>query len=168
VTPFRFEHEFRAPSPAAVFEAYFDPECTAESDRRCEVSRRDVLEHDDRGPTLHRVCRVVPRRQLPAVLRPFVKGDLTYTERLVWHKAEDRIDISVEPAVLEGRIEWASQYRLVSSAPDRVRRTYSGHVSVQVRLLGARIERGIIEDLERTLVTAAACTQEWLDAKSSE
>ena len=43
MTPFRFEHDFRAPSPAAVFEAYFDPACTDEQDRRVQVASREVV-----------------------------------------------------------------------------------------------------------------------------
>jgi hypothetical protein len=146
-----------------VFQAYFDPGVSAEQDRRVEVASREVLELDDGPTTLRRVCRVAPRRQLPAVIRPFVAGDLSYVERLVWHKAEDRIEMKIEPAVLGGRVDIAADYRLVATTPGVVRRTYAGEVSVQVRLLGSRIERGIIEDLGRTLGTAAACTQEWLD-----
>jgi hypothetical protein len=139
VTPFRFEHDFRAASPAPVFEAYFD--------------------------LLRRVCKVSPRRQLPAVVRPFVDGDLSYVERVAWHKAEDRIDMSIEPSVLGGRVEILATYRLALVEPGVVRRTYEGHVSVQVRLVGGRIERGIVDDLGRTLITAASCTQQWLDAR---
>jgi hypothetical protein len=167
VTPFRFDHVFRAPSPAAVFEAYFDPAVSDEQDRRVEVASRELLELEDGPDLLTRVCKVAPRRQLPAIVRPFVDGDLSYVERLVWHKADDRIEMRIEPAVLGGRVEIVATYRLAAAGPGVVRRTYEGQVSVQVRLVGGRIERGIIEDLGRTLITAAACTQEWLDARGA-
>jgi hypothetical protein len=166
VRPFRFEHAFRAPSVALVFEAYFDPDLTVEQDRRAEVATRETLERDDAPGELRRVCKVAPRRQLPAIVRPFVPGDLSYVERLTWRKAEDRIEMRIEPAILGGRVEISAIYQLVAAGPGVVRRTYEGQVSVELRLVGGRIERAIIEDLGRTLVLAAACTQDWLDARS--
>ncbi len=163
MTPFRYEAEFRAPSTAAVFAAYFDPAHIADQDRRVDIARRDVLELDD-GPTeLRRVCKVVPKRQLPAVIRPFVPGELYFHERLVWHKQADRIDMTIEPSLLGGRTEIHSVYALSVVGPGRVRRVYEGHVTVGIRLIGGRVERAIVEDLERSLVIAAAATQDWLD-----
>ena len=166
MTPFRFDHDFQAPSPAEVFRAYFDPELSAEQDRRVEVAQRELLTLDDSPERLHRVCKVVPRRQLPAIVRPFVPGDLSYTEDVTWQKADDVIDMRIEPAILGGRVEILATYRVATLRPGVVRRTYDGRVEVQVRVVGRRIERGIIEDLGRTLVVAAACTQEWLDRQA--
>jgi hypothetical protein len=163
VTPFSFEVDFRAPSPAAVFRAYFDPELTAEQDREVEVARREILEVEEAAETLRRVCNVVPRRQLPAIVRPFVAGDLSYREEVVWRKREDLIEMRIEPAILGGRVEITATYRVVARAPGVVRRSYTGQVSVQLRLLGPRIERAIVDDLGRSLKVAAACTQAWLD-----
>jgi hypothetical protein len=166
VTEFHFEHDFtRADSPAIIFEAYFDPAVSAEQDRRVEVARREVLELEDTGGVLRRVCKVVPRRQLPAVVRPFVPDGLSYTETVTWRKADDLIEMLIEPAVLGGRVEISATYRVAAAGPGVCRRTYHGRVNVQLALVGGRIERGIIEDLGRTLGKAAACTQEWLDAR---
>lgn len=167
MTEFHFEHDFlRAPSPAVIFEAYFDPALSDEQDRRVEVARRDVLELDDQDGVLRRVCRVLPRRQLPAIVQPFVAGDLSYLERVAWRKAEDLIEMRIEPSVLGGRVEISATYQVRATSPGVCRRSYHGRVSAQVRLLGGRIERAIVEDLGRTLETAAACTQDWLDARA--
>jgi len=166
VTEFHFEHDFtRAGSPAILFEAYFDPAVSAEQDRRVEVAQREVLAHEEADGVLRRVCKVVPRRQLPAVVRPFVPDGLSYTETVTWRKAEDLIEMQIEPVVLGGRVEISATYRVTAAGPGVCRRAYDGHVSVQIPLLGRRIERAIVEDLGRTLEKAAACTQEWLDAR---
>lgn len=165
--PFRFEHDFRSPSVAAIFEAYFAPDCQDEQDRRVGVARREVLELEDTGGVLRRVSRVVPVRQLPAIVRPFVPGDLSYTEHVTWTRAEDRIDMRIEPAVASGRVEIVATYRLTPVADGVVRRTYEGHVSVQLPLVRGRVERAIVEDLGRSLESAAACTQEWLDRRAA-
>jgi hypothetical protein len=162
VTPFRFDHEFRAPSVAVVFRAYFDPELEAEQDRLADVSRREILELDDQPDRLRRVCRVAPRRQLPAIVRPFVSGDLSYREEVVWRKPDDLIEMRIEPAVLGGRVEILATYRL-SQHGDRVRRVYEGQVTVQLRLVGGKVERYIVDDMQRSIAAAAGCTQGWLD-----
>lgn len=162
-TPFRFEHTFRASSPAAVFGVYFDAAHRDEQDRRVDVARRDILEDVD-GPTeRRRTCRVFPRRQLPAIVRTLVKGDLSYDETIVWTKATDTIDFDIQPRLLDGRCHIVARYHLTARGEGRVHRLYEGTVSVPTRLIGARIEKAIIEDLSRSLVISAAVTQDFVD-----
>ncbi len=165
-TTYRFEAEFRAPSTAAVFAAYFDREHIADQDRRVDIVRRDVLELDDGATELRRVCKVVPRRQLPAIMRPFLPGELSFMEHLVWRKADDQIDLRIEPSLLGGRTEIQSVYGLTVVGPGRIRRVYQGQVTVEIRLIGRRIEQNIVEDLERSLLQAAEGTQVWLDREA--
>ncbi|MGH7336862.1 MAG: DUF2505 domain-containing protein [Myxococcota bacterium] len=163
MTPFHFEHDFRAPSVAVLFSAYFDPGLIEEHDRLAEISHREVLELDDREDELHRVCKVVPQRQLPAVLRRFVAGDMSFVERILWKKREDRIEQRIEPAIFGGRVEISAIYRLAAHDGGVMRRTYDGQVSVRIHLLGGRIERTLIEEMDRSMQTMAATTQRWLD-----
>lgn len=162
-TSFHFEHRFRAPSPAAVLAAYFDDAHRDEQDRATDIARREVREDVD-GPTeRRRVSRVFPRRQLPAVVRAVVRGDLSFDETIVWVKNADRIDFDIRPLLLDGRARIAARYQLTATGAGEVLRTYAGTVAVDVRLLGGRIERVIVDDLERSLATAAALTQAYLD-----
>jgi hypothetical protein len=165
VTPFHFEYLFRARDPDAVFTVYFDPEHQAEQDRRVEVMKRETVEDTDGAATRRRVCRVSPRRQLPAVVRPFIKGDLSYDETIVWHKATHRIEFDIRPNILDGKAQILATYQLHPGTPGQVRRTYDGRATVEVRLIGGRIEKAIIEDLERSLTVTAGCTQEYLDRR---
>ncbi len=162
-TPFRSEHTFRASSRAIVFAVYFDPAHRDEQDRRVEVARRDILEDVD-GPTeRRRTSRVFPRRQLPAIVRVLVKGDLSYDETIVWTKADDTIDFDIQPRLFDGRAQIVARYTLRPGGPREVRRIYEGTVAVAARLVGPRIERAIIDDMSRSLVISAACTQEFVD-----
>jgi hypothetical protein len=162
-TPFRFEHVYRASSPAAVFATYFDPLHAAEEDYRAGVASRELLEMADRPDELVRVSRVRLRRQLPAVLRPLIGPELGYDERIVWNKALDRIDYDIRPAVMSGRIHIVAMYQLTQRGPDEVHRLYHGDCTAELRLIGGRVERGIIEDMGKSLAVTAACTQEALD-----
>lgn len=162
-TPFRFEYTFRAASPAAVFGVYFDAAHRDEQDRRVEVARRDILEDVDTATSRTRTCRVFPRRQLPALVRALVKGDLSFDETIVWTKATDTIDFDIQPRILDGRCHIVACYHLTARGDRQVHRLYEGTVSVATRLIGPRIEKAILEDLSRSLVISAACTQEFVD-----
>ncbi len=165
MTPFHFEYRFRARDPEAVFTVYFDPEHQAEQDRRVEVAQREILEEVDGDDTRRRTARVFPRRQLPVVIRPLIKGDLSYDETIVWHKRDHRIEFDIRPRLLDGRAQIVATYRLAQVAPGQVQRLYDGQVTVQARLIGGRVEKAIIDDLSRSLTVTAGCTQEYLDRR---
>lgn len=166
MTKFRFEHEFHAATPREILEIYFDAEHTAEQDRIADIDRRELVEEKDTPETLERTYKVYPRRQPPAVARPFLAaGPLHYLEHIVWKKTEDRIEFDIRPSVAGGRAHIDATYRLAPVGPGRVQRVYEGKVTVQVALVGGRIERGIAEELEQSLQRTAACTQQWLDRR---
>lgn len=164
---FSFEHVFRAPSVAVVFAAYFDPRHAAEQDHELDIVERVVLELDETRDQLRRVCRVVPRRQLPALVRPLVTGQLHYLETAVWQKRADEIEVEIRPSILAGRAAISATYRLSLVSSGLIRRVYEGSVSVDVALISSRIERGIVAEFERSLPLAAACTQAFLDRGAS-
>lgn len=166
MTPFSFEHTFRAPCVDDVFAAYFDPGLQIEADRRIEITERTVLELDDRDGVVRRVCRVVPRRQLPAFVRPLVSGKLHYVETASWRRRDDEIDIEIRPSVLGGRAVITALYGLSRIGTGLILRRYRGAVSVDVALFSSRIERGIVADFERSMPITAACTQAWLERSS--
>jgi len=163
---FSFEHTFRARSAADVFAVYFDPGHVALQDQHLDLVQREVLEFDDAGPEVRRVCRVVPRRKLPAIVRPLASGPLHYLETARWRRHDDEVRIETRPSLLSGRVTISARYRLTELAPGRIHRSYEGSVSVDVALLSSRIERGIVAELERSAPVAAACTQTWLDRAS--
>ena len=164
---FAHEHVFRAPSVAAVFAAYFDPRHAMEQDRELDIVERVVLEREETPELLRRVCRVVPRRQLPALVRPLIKGQLHYLETATWRKRADTIAVEIRPSILSGRTTISATYRLSPISAGLIKRRYEGCVSVDVALLSSRIECGIVAEFERSMPVAAACTQAFLDRGAS-
>ena len=164
---FFHEHVFRAPSTAAVFAAYFDPQHAAEQDRELAIVERTILERTETAELLRRVCRVVPERQLPAIVRPLLRGPLHYVETCVWRRPADAIDVEIRPSLLSGRAVIRATYSLSPVSAGLIRRRYEGVVSVDVAVLAARIERGIVAEFERSMPRAAACTQAFLDRETS-
>jgi hypothetical protein len=163
VTPFCFEHVFVAPSPAAILAAYFDADHQLEQDQAIDIAEREIIELVDDGDTIRRTSRVVPRRQLPGFLRPFSSGALHYLEIATWRRTTNQISIEIRPSLMGGRAQIRATYHLEVVAPNTIRRRYAGHVSVDVALVRARVERGIVAEFERSMPLAASCTQAWLD-----
>ena len=164
MTPFCFEHVFLATSAADVFAAYFDPVHQIEHDRAVEIIERQVIEFTATGNEISRRSRVVPRRQLPALLRAFSAGPLHYLEHVVGRRDTNELDIELRLFGDRGRVR--GHYELAELAPGSVRRRYSGTVSVDVALVAARVERGIVAEFERSLARTSACTQIWLDQQT--
>ena len=96
-------------------------------------------------------------------MRPFFPGRPHYVETVIWYRDDDRMEVDVRPSLLGGRAHVTSTYRLQMDEPGLVRRTYEGSVSVEVALVGGRIERRIIADIEHTIAISARCTQDYLD-----
>jgi hypothetical protein len=164
MTPFSFEHVFRAPSVAAVFAAYFDPDHQRQQDDALAIAERVFVETVDDGDVLRRTCRVVPRRQLPAILRPFVAGGaLSYLETAAWRRRDDAIHIDIRPSLLGGRATICGIYALDHIA-GAVHRRYAGEVRVDLPVVARRIERGIVAELSSSLPIAARVTQSHLDS----
>jgi hypothetical protein len=163
VTEFCFEHVFRAPSTAEVFAAFFDDDHQLEQDRQLAIAKRELLELDDRGDELYRRQRITPERQLPAIVKPFVAGPLHYIESQTWRRSSSEIALEIRPSLFGGRARVDATYSLTDLGEGAIRRRYSGRVSVDVALLATRIERGIVQELVKSLPIAARCTQDWLD-----
>ena len=163
MTPFRFEHVFTAASPADVLAAYFDTSLQSESDQQIEIVERTVLELTDTDTLRRRVCKVVPKRQLPSFMRALVSGQLHYIETVTWRKADDELDIEIRPSILKGRATIAGVYRLSRVGTEQIQRRYEGTVSVDVALIASRIERGIVAEFEKSIPVTANVMQAWLD-----
>lgn len=163
-TEFRYEHVFRAPSTTTILEAYFDPDHLATQDALAELGGRAVVTEEDTGATRSCTWRVASLRPLPVFVRPFVAGGrLSYLESMTWRRADDAIDLTVQPEILGGRVQIAATYELARVGDGQIRRRYHGTVTVNIRLLSSKIERGIVAEFEKAMPMMTACTQGWLD-----
>lgn len=150
MTPFCFEHVFRASSAEELITSFFDDDCQAEQDRVLDIVDRQVLQRGDGW----RVCRVVPNRKIP-----LISGTFHYVESVT--RRGDELAIEIRPSLQ--RVAITATYRLEQVGPRAIRRRYAGAVSVNIALVGARLERGVVDDLGRSLPRTAATTQAWLD-----
>jgi hypothetical protein len=54
-------------------------------------------------------------------------------------------------------------YQLEKIGEGQIRRRYAGTITVDIRLFGSRIERGVLKEFEQSMPMMAECTQGWLD-----
>ena len=165
----RFEHSHLFPDTTtrALLAAFTHPDHQAMQDRFVKIVRREVIERTDDEHHYRCECRVFPERQLPAFVRPFVRGGLEYHEVVSWDKATDVLEVDVQPAILGGRSRIRGTSRVVAEGSG-ARRIYTAIVTVEVPLLGARMERAIVADLGKAMDGAVGRTQTWLAAQSAQ
>ncbi|MBA3542513.1 MAG: DUF2505 family protein [Deltaproteobacteria bacterium] len=167
-TEFSFDHVFRVPSIATLCTAYFDLDHLAAQDVLAELGDRTVVSDEDDGATRKTTWRVTALKPLPMFARPLVKGGhLRYLESMTWRRADDAIDLTVQPEILGGRVQIAAVYGLSKLAEGQIQRRYQGSVSVNITLLSGKIERGILAEFEKSMPVMAQCTQTWLDRSST-
>lgn len=163
-TEYRFEHVFRAPSVERVLHAYFEPEHLAAQDTVAELTDRAVVESNEDAATKACTWSVTSLKSLPFFARAFVSGGkLSYRETMVWRKASNEIDMTIVPQILGGRVNLHALYQLELIGAGQVRRRYGGSVTVDVRLVAGKVERGIVAEIERGMPLMVQCTQDWLD-----
>jgi hypothetical protein len=162
-TDFSFETVFRAPSVETVLAAYFDPDHLAAQDKVADLGDRAVLEQHEDDKIRSATWSVHAMKTLPLYVKPFIEGGrLAYRESMTWRKADNEIDMTVIPQILGGRVKIAAVYQLAQIGEGQVRRRYKGTITVDVRLISSKIEKGILAEIEKGMPMMTECTQRWL------
>jgi hypothetical protein len=81
---------------------------------------------------------------------------------MTWRKADNEIDMTIVPQILGGRVKIAAVYQLAQIGEGQVRRRYKGTITVDVRLISSKIEKGILAEIEKGMPMMTECTQRWL------
>lgn len=111
--------------------------------------------------TIVRRVKLVPRRELPAVMRKFVSGAISYEQRDRFSRRDDRVDVETIPNYLADRFVSKGIYRLLPAA-DGVERVWEGECACKVPLVGGAIEKLIVDEVQRGYTTTTSFTRDWL------
>ena len=162
MTPFHLEREF-AGTLDAFWKVYFDPSCVEATYAAVGVKAWELVELRDEGDRMIRTIHAVPSRELPAFVRALTGASLGYTETTTIYRAENRGEVVVEPDTLGARCDIRGNYAVEPLGDDRLRRSFAGHVHIDVAVVGRRIERVVLDDLSRSFDAGGDVTQRWLD-----
>ncbi len=161
MTPFEITHVFADIAPRDLLAAMTTPEHQQLQDRIANIERRDLIERVTDAQRYRCESMVYPARKIPAYVRPLLGGGLECREIVVWDKANDYFELDVHPAVLGGRSRVRMKCQATADGANTVRQ-YTGQVTVEVRLIGAKVERSIVAEMTKTMESAAEATRTWL------
>jgi len=161
VTHFKIVHEFDS-DPATYWKVFLHEPYNVELYDRIGVKERTMLDRSEDAKTVKWSIRIVPKRDLPGVIKKIVGGDLGYTEISTLYKDENYIDVKVEPSLMKDKTKIRAKYTLTPIGPKRVRRTFEGDIDISLPLVGKKVESVILEDMQRSYDIAAKVTSEWL------
>jgi hypothetical protein len=161
VTHFAFAHDFDA-DPEQFWKLFFDEPYNDALYVRLNMKERTVLSRTEDDATIHFEQKILPRRDLPAIVKKLVGGDLGYVESTTFYKGKNYMDVKIEPTLLKERTKVRARYTITSIAPGKVRRTFEGDIDVDIPLIGRRVEAVVLVDVKRSYDVAAEVTREWL------
>ncbi len=161
MTHFAIVHDFEC-TPQAFWKVFFHEPYNVEVYDRIGVKERRFLERTEDEHTIRFALRIMPKRDLPAIIKKIVGGDLGYTEISTYYKGKDTLDVRIEPTLLKERTKMKAVYRLEPLGEGRVRRVFEGDVNVDLPIVGKKVEATVLEDVKRSYDIAAVTTREWL------
>jgi hypothetical protein len=94
--------------------------------------------------------------------------DTAYTEHDVYNRERSSMDVRIEPALMKDRFHMTAVYAVTPLGEGRCRREFSGEVKISVPLLGGRIEKMMIEQLNDAYEVAARVTRQWVAKRKSQ
>jgi hypothetical protein len=162
VTHFNIVHELRG-TKEAFWKIFFDEPYNDEVYARIGVKERKRVQFEEDEKTIRFAVRVVPKRDLPPIIKKVVGGDLGYTEISTYYKGKDEIDVRIEPTLLKERTKMSGKYKVQEIGPGRLRRTFEGDIHVDLPLVGKKVEAAVLDDVRRSYGIAAEVTNEWLE-----
>jgi len=148
------------------WQVFFDDDAyNAELFKRLKVGR-EVLEvkreGEGEGLVIRRKLRLSPEREVPALVKKFVKGAVTYTEENVFTARSNSMEVITIPGFMADALTTRGTYRVQSLGPNKVRRTWEGFIDCKIPLLGGKVERHIVEEVTQSYRDTTDFTRKWL------
>lgn len=108
-----------------------------------------------------RVQKLAPRREVPALIKSFVKGGFSYTEKNEFKARENKMRTVTTPSFMAEKITTNGIYRLEPLGPQRVKRIWEGTMEVDIALIGGKVEKMLVEEIRESYRKATDFTRKW-------
>ncbi|HJN74382.1 MAG TPA: DUF2505 family protein [Myxococcota bacterium] len=164
---FTIEHAFEC-DPDRLWELLRSPDYIAAVDERAGLTRTLLDERQVRDEWVQRI-RFVPDRSLPpAAQKAMGREKLEYVQEQRWRNRDRSMRWRVDIAGLEGRYESHGDLLVAQARKGWCNRRVHGLVTVSLPLIGERIAKRIIVDIEESYEGAAVATRELLSTRGPE
>jgi hypothetical protein len=161
---YRIEDTFDA-SAERYWEILFSDEYNAELWPALDIVRELlVFERKGEGPSLriHREQRLVPQREVPGLIKKFVSGAITYTEKNDFVAADNTMRTVTIPGFAADRITTTGMYRLEPLGANRCKRIWDGVMECRIPLVGGKVEKLLVDEVRESYRRATDFTRKWI------
>jgi hypothetical protein len=148
-------------TPARFWEMYWSDSFDQLLMRDATVDREVLEERQENGQTVRRV-RFTPHADLPAAAASIVGAKkLVYEQENRFDPAKGVLTWRVVPTILPGKLDAKGKFS-VSAKGSGCEQVVDGDITVNVFLVGAKIEAAVIAEVEKSYVKTAETARAWL------
>ena len=151
-------------SVARYWEAFFDDAYGAALwpalDIKCERIKFERIGEGD-ALEIHREQKLIPNREVPALMQKFVKGGFSYVERNHYKARDSAMRTVTTPGFMADKITTGGLYRVEALGPTRCKRIWEGEVDVSIPLLGGKVEKMLVDEVRESYRKATEFTRRW-------
>ena len=145
-----------------LWDLVLDADYQAAVDAQSGLSR-ELLSERKTARELTRKIRFTPDKMLPpAMARAVGRDKLTYVQEQRWKLDELKMFWTVVPDVMGDRVRSKGDFLLRAVGAEQVERIVSGEITASIPLMGSRVEKLVIADIEKGYERTAELTREWL------
>ena len=149
-------------SPARFWEMYWDDELDAMLNEGSTV-QRDVVEERTEGAVVVRRLRFTPDQELPSAAASLLgTNKLTYEQENRYDPDAGRLDWTLIPTFLPGKIKAAGAVEAHPAGDDQCEMVVSGEIKVNITFIGGQVEKRVVAEVERSWNRTAETCREWL------
>lgn len=124
---------------------------------------RELLSERKSARELIRKIRFTPDKTLPpAMARAVGKDKMSYVQEQRWKLGELKMFWTVVPDVMGDRVRSKGDFQLRALGPAQVERLVTGEISANIPLMGSRVEKMVVADIEKGYERTADLTRDWL------
>jgi hypothetical protein len=124
---------------------------------------RELLSERKTARELVRKIRFTPDKTLPpAMARAVGKDKMSYVQDQRWKLDELKMFWTVVPDVMGDRVRSKGDFQLRALGAEQVERIVTGEITASIPLMGARVEKMVVADIEKGYERTAELTRQWL------
>lgn len=136
-------------TPERAWQIYFDPQFHLELCQTLNVESLNESVWEDTAEQLKMTYHVVARRNLPDWVKKVIPNvRIAYMATDIFNKKNQQIKMSLTPDVLPSKITGHGTWSIRTIRPGVVERTYEGDITINIPLVGRKMEEKLVPALE--------------------
>ncbi len=154
-------------TPARFWEMYWDDDLDAML-REGSTIQRDVVEEREEGEVLIRRLRFTPQQELPSVAAGILgTNKLVYEQENRFDRGAGVLHWSVMPTILPGKLDARGTVEVSAVGESACEQRVLGDIAVRIPLVGGRVEKAVVAEVEKSWNRTAEACREWLKKHGS-